>query len=237
MNNWNPKIDENLNDLKGFVFIAIILFLLVIDIYASPIKIESYINIKNCDKIIEKENYSICYSYKNNGPLYTLYNLDGELVNKNNIKKRPRFYEESTLPLKYQVKSYQYTNIGYNRGHLTSDASFDYSLPSLQSVYTMANIIPQVPQVNAHKNLWAGLEIKERELAVLYKTIVVINKVNYPSSPHTSQFLKGSSVVIPSSFEKHFITDNIKTCYKIENKYYEIVPNNIELFKIVCPKD
>jgi endonuclease G len=220
-----------------FIILLTLSLLIIIDLHANNINPSKYIDTTKCDQIIDKKIYSICYSYKYNGPLYTIYELDGNLVDKENIKKRPRFYKEKLLPIKYQVNQIVYNNKGYNRGHLTSDASFDYNLTDLQLVYSMANIVPQVPQVNAHKKLWAGLEIKERYLAIKYKEttkIIIINKVNYPLVPHSSQYLKGTNIVIPLSFEKQFIVDGIKSCYKIENRFYEVIPNNIEKFKIVC---
>jgi endonuclease G len=75
--------------------------------------ITDYIDTSKCDKIIDKQLYKICYSYKYKGALSGWVKLDGNPVNKTNIKKRPRFYNESNIPLKYRTKYKEYT--GYDK--------------------------------------------------------------------------------------------------------------------------
>ena len=154
----------------------------------------------NCDKIIDKEVETICYNYKVNGPLYVQYTVDGELVNKVNIKKRPRFYGEKTIPIKHRVKPADYTyaiasedcggnftvdskispdscKIKYDRGHLAPDADFDYDIKALRKVYSMANIIPQVYVVN--EKTWLKLETYERLVATKLGKVNITIGVEY----------------------------------------------------------
>ena len=105
-----------------------------------------YVDTSKCDKIIDKQLYKICYSNKNKGALAGWVKLDGKKVNAVNIKKRPRFYNESNIPMKYRTKYKDYTGFGkdWNRGHfIVADADFDYDQKALNKAYTMANIIPQ----------------------------------------------------------------------------------------------
>lgn len=60
--------------------------------------ISDFINLKNCDQIIDKQVFKICYSYKYKGALAVWYELDENLINKNNIEKRPEFYSEKNIP-------------------------------------------------------------------------------------------------------------------------------------------
>ena len=154
----------------------------------------------NCDKIIDKIVETICYNYKVNGPVYVQYDIDGNLVDKVNIKKRPRFYGEKTLPIKHRVKpaDYIYTiasndcggnfnvdsklsqeecSIKYDRGHLAPDADFDYDPKILRKIYTMANIIPQVSVVN--EKTWLKVEKYERYIAKKLGKVQVTIGVEY----------------------------------------------------------
>jgi len=101
-----------------------LLFVLFASLNATDIV--NYINKHNCDKIIDKQVYTICYDYKMKGAKYVAYTLDGSLVNKNNYKKRNSFYTEKNLPKKYRSHTRDYTYSEYDRGHLANDASFDY---------------------------------------------------------------------------------------------------------------
>lgn len=58
--------------------------------------VDEYIDKEKCDQIIDKQLYQICYSYKYKGALSGWVKLDGNLVGKGDIKKRPRFYNEKT---------------------------------------------------------------------------------------------------------------------------------------------
>jgi endonuclease G len=148
-----------------------------------------------CDQMIDKQVIDICYNYKAKGANYVKYTLYADKVNAVNIKKRPRFYTEKTLPAQYRVKYSDYTHIigtkdcnyhkneacmkkmSYDRGHLAPDADFDYDKKVLRKVYTMANIIPQVSIVN--QKTWTKVERYERLLATKLGKINVVTGVFY----------------------------------------------------------
>ena len=132
-------------------------------IYAT--NLSDYINKQNCDQIIDKQVYTICYDYNAKGAKYVSYTLDGDEVNAVNIKKRSSFYTEKNLPKKYRSHTKDYTHSGYDRGHLANDASFDYSKKVVRKTYSMANIIPQAPQIN--RKTWIKAEKLETNLPKL----------------------------------------------------------------------
>ena len=136
-----------------------------------------FISKANCDQIIDNQFITICYDYKLKAAKSVAYLLDGDLMNELNIDKRPSFYSEKSLDKKYRISTTDYTNSGYDRGHLAPDASFDWSQESLTAIYTLANIIPQAPQVN--RNSWADLEKYVRDKAVELGELNVINVVKY----------------------------------------------------------
>jgi len=157
------------------------------------------INQKNCDQVIDKKFYKICYDYRMKGARYVSYTLRGDQVNAVNIKPRPRFYPELSIPERYRTKYQDYTHNAFqaDRGHLAPDAAFDYSPRSLHSVYSMANIIPQYKWVN--RKTWVKAERYARQMAVKLGSVTVINGVEYGSNPRR---LRRSGIAYPKAFWK-----------------------------------
>ena len=189
-----------------------LLLLLTVQLFSSII--DDFINKQNCDQIIDKQVFTICYSYKYKGALFVAYELDGNLVNKKNIKKRPRFYSEKNIPIKYRSKSKDYTKSGYDRGHLANDGSFDYDIKALRKTYSMANIIPQAPKVNRYT--WIKAERYERLIATKLGKVTVINGVIY--SKHPKRIGK-NKVAVPIGYWKMLINtkEHYKKCFYYKN--------------------
>ena len=156
----------------------------------------------NCDQIIDKQAFTICYDYKMKGAKYVAYTLDGNLVNKTNVKKRSSFYTEKNLPAKYRSHNKDYTHTGYDRGNLANDASFDYDAKVVRKTYTMANIIPQAPNVN--RKTWIKAEKLEREIAVTLGSVCVINGVIYDDDPKR---IGKNRIAVPDAFWKIIYND------------------------------
>ncbi len=193
---------------------------LLLTITLQATNLSDYINKQNCSQIINKLVYTICYDYKAKGAKYVAYTLDGNKVNAVNIKKRNSFYTEKNLPKKYRTYTKDYTHTGYDRGHLANDASFDYSQESVRKTYSMANIIPQAPQVN--RRTWIKAEKLERSVAVNLGKVNVLNGVLY------SQNLKRigtHQIAVPYAFWKMIYNDEAgyKKCFYYENN------NNINI--------
>lgn len=126
--------------------------------------------------VIDKEYFKIDFSEIHKGATKVTYNLDNK-VNKGNIKSRDDFYVEIQLPENLRVDESLYTNTGFDRGHIASDASFDWSESSKNATYSMANIVPQYPVVN--RKVWADIEEIERYNATQFSKLEVINLIDY----------------------------------------------------------
>ncbi len=192
-----------------------LVFILVNITYATSLK--DYINKKQCDQIIDKQLYKICYSYRYKGALSGWVTLQGINVNtKNDIKKRPRFYNEKTIPLKYRTKYKDYTGLGkdWNRGHfIVADADFDYNSKALNKAYTMANIIPQAANVN--QKTWIKVERYGRTLA---QKLGYINSISIAKYENTNLKIK-NDIVIPTTLYRIYYNNDAKfeKCFKYEN--------------------
>jgi len=192
--------------------LLLITMLFSLNLFAT--NLTDYINKNNCDQIIDKQVFTICYDYKMKGAKYVAYTLDGNKVNAVNIKKRSSFYTEKNLKKKYRSHTKDYTHTGYDRGHLANDASFDYSKKTVRKTYTMANIIPQAPKVN--RKTWIKAEKLERKVAVKLGSASVINGVIYSSNPKR---IGKNKIAVPDAFWKMIYNDskNYKKCFYYEN--------------------
>jgi len=207
------------------------LFLFTVNV--SALDIFDAINKNNCDQVIDKQVYNICYSYRYKGALAVGYKLNGSLVNKKNIKKRPSFYSEKTIPNKYRSKSSDYIHTGYDRGHLANDASFDYNKKVQRKTYSMANIVPQAPKVN--RKTWIKAEKYERKAAFKLGSVSVLNLVTYSNNP---KIIGKNKISVPNGFYKIIWNDhkNFKKCFYYKNvKNVDVKKDKLKNHLIVCP--
>lgn len=179
--------------------------------------VEEYIDKSKCDQIIDKQLYQICYSYKHKGALSGWTRLDGALINSGNIKKRPRFYNEKTIPMQYRTKYADYTGYGeqWNRGHfVVADADLDYNKKALSKAYTMANIVPMSAKVN--QKTWVKAEKYGRMLASKFGYINSISIADYRGSNQTIS----NGIAIPNAFYRIYYNNeaNFEKCFFYENR-------------------
>jgi endonuclease G len=195
-------------------------------------ELSDYVDTSKCDQIIDKQLYQICYSYKYKGALSGWARLDGSLVGKGDIKKRPRFYNEKTIPMKYRTKYKDYTGYGeqWNRGHfIVADADFDYDVKALNKAYTMANIQPQSAKLN--QRTWIKVEKYGRALAVKLGYINSISIANYNGAHQTI----GNNIVIPTGFYRIYYNNDasFEKCFYYENNL-DIDRDKLKSHEINC---
>lgn len=195
--------------------LVIALFVILPNILFSA-SLEDYIDKSKCDQIVDKQLYQICYSYKNKGPLSGWVTLKSVSSEENDIKKRPKFYNEDTIPMKYRTKSDDYKGFGedWNRGHfIVADADFDYDDKALAKAYTMANIIPQSAVVN--QKTWIKVEKYGRILANKLGYINSISIAKYDDPNHKI----ANDIVIPTKLYRIYYNNeaNFEKCFEYEN--------------------
>ena len=201
--------------MNSYKKLLIALFVILPNILFSA-SLEDYIDKSKCDQIVDKQLYQICYSYKNKGPLSGWVTLKSASTEENDIKKRPKFYNEDTIPMKYRTKSDDYKGFGedWNRGHfIVADADFDYDDKALAKAYTMANIIPQSAVVN--QKTWIKVEKYGRILANKLGYINSISIAKYDDSNHKI----ANDIVIPTKLYRIYYNNeaNFEKCFEYEN--------------------
>ena len=173
--------------------------------------------------IIVSDNLMYIYDEKLHSPTLMVYSLTREQVNKT-LNYRIRFHSNNKIPLALQADYKDYRYSGYDRGHLASDASFDYNIYRLASAYAYTAIVPMVPSVN--RVSWYHLEQKERKLANKYGSIMVFNVMYYEDNTTIGRH----KVAVPTRMEKSIypLFDGEPQCYSVEN-----TKNAVEV-KIPC---
>jgi len=156
------------------LLLLIPLFLLAFTSKYTP-DLNNFLQPIKCDKVLHKTAFDICYSCKYKHPLVVAYILKGDLVKKKISRKGLRFRPDYNLPAKCRSYSKDYSRTGYDRGHLASNASFDYNRKIQKETFLMSNIAPQKPNLN--RRYWAKVEKFTRYLAVKYKQVEVVTGV------------------------------------------------------------
>lgn len=201
------------------------------------------------DILIDKGEFKVIYSVEYKGPVLVSYELD-KRVSEGNIKKRPSFYKEPLLSYEEGAVPSDYTNTGFDRGHIASHASFDYSEEVLNKTYSMANIALQYPEVN--RKVWLSIEEMERYNTVQFGKLYVENRIVYGDEilkkkavdetkglkykikyQREAEALEKKKIRIPIGFYKKMVSGEFKECYYVENKE-DIKKKDIKEYLVPC---
>ncbi|AXH72873.1 MAG: DNA/RNA non-specific endonuclease [Caudoviricetes sp.] len=196
------------------------------------IKNEKQYDIKNvCHK-----NYLSQYSINYKLPIVVNWTLTkNELSNCN--KRNGTFHRDNLMEGK-DASPKDYTNTGYDRGHLTPAEDNLFSTETEYDSFNMTNITPQVPELN--RNGWKWLENLTRLYAYQYDKVVVYSGVIFTSNlnikgirvpdyfwkviyiPSTKQNI---SVIVPNKkIQGEDILEYLSTPYEIEIKANIVLP-------------
>lgn len=210
----------------------ILMLLSTLSANVFAVNVQDFINDRNCSQVIDKTIFQVCYDYQLKGAKYVAYTVDGSTANASeHIKKRPSFYAENNIPVKYRSYPEDYTHSGYDRGHLANHADFDYSANILYQTYSMSNIIPQVPAVN--RDTWIKAEKYERSVAQSLGTVSVINGVHYSNNPER---IGKHKIAVPTSFWKIIFNDskNFKRCFNYDNVVPDVKSDKLKTHEVDC---
>lgn len=126
-------------------------------------------NICSYDYIIDMNYYKAYYSTEiqtSSFVIYKLYKGGGDVSRKGlNFKKYNGF------------NAFQYTNSGYDRGHLVPAEDMAYSEESLKSTFYYINAIPQNPTLN--RSIWKQYEDDIRDISQQDSLIIVCGGCDY----------------------------------------------------------
>jgi endonuclease G len=159
-------------------------------------KAQNYLPNCSNDTIIKYNNFIVGYSESLKQPLWTAY----VYVHKQSKYKRSQchFREDKRYEC---LNPDDYTNTGFDRGHMCPAEDFSWDSISLCQTFYMTNIAPQHPQFN--RIAWKELEHRIREWGKT-DTLIVITGSYY------SKHIVVNGMVVPTHFYKIVYSYNRK---------------------------
>ena len=175
------------------------------DVINKDIKMYSITDYKKLFKIdmyLNKKIFKVGYSFKVKNPFYVWYKLSKNKLNKKGISIRLSFNEDYSIPSEYRSKNSDYYKSGYDKGHMASDASFDYDINTLSKTYLLSNVVPQKPNFN--RKGWLKAERYSRIVTKKLKYLYVFNIILYGDN------YIGNKVYVPTTIYKILINKKNK---------------------------
>jgi endonuclease G len=112
---------------------------------------------------------------------------------------------DQSLPTSFfRAVSSDYTNSGFDRGHMCPSEDRDASDADNEATFRMSNMMPQAPRLN--QITWLGLEDYSRELMAQGQELYILaggyGSGGVGSSLNTTQTIAGGDITVPSRYWK-----------------------------------
>jgi endonuclease G len=146
--------------------------------------------------IVVHKGYTLKYNELAEVPLWVVHTLTVDNITKT-ITRTNNFREDHAVTTR-SASPTDYTNSGFDRGHMSPAADFSNDADMMSESFLMSNICPQYRELNA--GVWADLEGKIRELVKRENRLhivtgpIIIDNMRYIG--------KTSKVVVPQMFFK-----------------------------------
>jgi DNA/RNA endonuclease G (NUC1) len=182
------------------IFFLLFLFFRITAAFACDLEGHFDFDVRNGEEIL----YSGCYDAINMGPHIITYILTKERAEATGIRRpsvRFSMYRDGgVLQAELEENGYtlpyhrDYTNSGYDRGHMAPNADFNDTYENALATFFTANIWPQEPHIN--RVVWLQTENETRRLASEYLFVRVIIIVDEFSGE------KVGNISVPSCFKR-----------------------------------
>jgi endonuclease G len=150
--------------------------------------------------LMEKPEFTVSYNRDNGRPNWVSWHLSDEWVG--SLARVDTFRPDpAVLPTWYRVQATDFSNSGFDRGHMTPNADRDKetSIPINQATFLMSNMVAQAPDNN--QGPWADLENFLRTLLPANELYIVSGPagVGGTGSNGFANTVANGHVVVPSS--------------------------------------
>ena len=150
------------------------------------------------EQIVEYEGFRVSFNEDNKTPNWVAWELLGSETD--GVEKRyDKFWQDPAVRGCPTTKDY--SNSGYDRGHLCPAADQKWSRQAMIDCFSLANMAPQDHSLNA--GAWSTLEKKERLWAQRDSAIVIIAGPIYEKAD--AKRIGEAGVRVPSAFYKVII--------------------------------
>lgn len=151
-------------------------------------------------QLVKYTAFNLSYSTKYKNPEWVSYTLTKEMVQTDGAERNSSFRKDPNVT--GTAENTDYTNSGYDRGHLVPAEDMSHSEKTMYESFYMTNVSPQDPSFN--RGIWKSLEDKVRKWATENKKIYVIAGPVLPKRiSSTLEYIgKSGDVLVPKKFYK-----------------------------------
>ena len=186
--------------MKKISFLFLCFCITHIFIYACDLEGHFAFDVFNSEEIL----YSGCYDAVNSGPHIITYILTSERAEATGTRRPSAMFtqnrdggvlQELLIENGYSLPHHRdFTNSGYDRGHIAPNADFNDTYENALMTFFIANVWPQTPNVN--RVIWLATEVETRKLASEYQFVKVVIIVDEFSE------LKVGNISVPLCFKR-----------------------------------
>lgn len=173
---------------------------------------------------VEEASYSGCYDSNHRVPHFVEWNLTITMIEVETPIRDGSFSwirdggELRAALMEAEVvfpNNADYTNTGFDRGHLLPNRDFAWSRASSNATFFMGNVAPQYPKFNRSGGLWYESELAHRKLASEHGEVFIRVTIE----EFSGQWTNGSvPIAIPSHFTKEVVWSTGFVIWRLPNE-------------------
>ena len=168
-------------------------------------KLEIPIDLKGRKEIrIKRIGYTVSYNNEYKTPYWVAWELKRSET-KGDEERMSKFMPDPDLP-EPRADHNDYTNSGYDRGHMAPAADMKWSKQAMEESFYMSNICPQNPNLN--RGDWNDLEEKSRQWAKKYGAVYIACGPIYDTK--RPKRIGNNKVAVPHAFYKVILINDKK---------------------------
>ena len=168
-------------------------------------KLEIPVDLKGRKKIrIKRIGYTVSYNNEYKTPYWVAWELKRSET-KGDEERMSKFMPDPDLP-EPRADHNDYTNSGYDRGHMAPAADMKWSKQAMEESFYMSNICPQNPNLN--RGDWNDLEEKSRQWAKKYGAVYIACGPIYDTK--RPKRIGNNKVAVPHAFYKVILINDKK---------------------------
>ncbi|BCE00137.1 DNA/RNA non-specific endonuclease [Marinicellulosiphila megalodicopiae] len=166
----------------------------------NPVTLDEFgVPAQNTDQLLEYSSFNIGYEYHSKQAAWVGYALQPEMVRVVNVRE-DSFKEELLIPQEYRATLADYSNSGFQRGHLAPNATLDHTDFSMSETFYLSNISPQKMDFNQFG--WRDLETYVRNCVDNYQDGQRVFVFTGPYFEGSLDSIGGSNLPVPTGFYK-----------------------------------
>ncbi len=171
----------------------------------------------NQGMVVKHDHYILSYVEKYEGAEWVCYELTYDETRNNADRKSGKFLDDPLVATKSATHD-DYTNSGYDRGHLAPAGDMNFSADAEWDSFYMSNVLPQKAGLN--RFVWKYLEDDIREYVIRNKShLHIITGGIFPTKP--TCIGKYNKIAVPTYFYKIIYDD-------INDKVLAVIMPNID---------